>query len=183
MKKQLIGTLVAAIILFVWQFVSWQALNLHGAEAQHTMNQQKILPVLSENLQEGQYMLVSVPEGTTEEQMMAPETFEAMSGKPWATINYHPKFEMAMGANMFRGFVIDIIAAFLLCWLLLQFADLNIKSAVLASLAVGFIGYLTIPYLNHIWYETNTIGYLIDAVVVWGLVGVWYGWYLPRGNS
>jgi len=45
---------------------------------------------------------------------------------------------------------------------------------------VGLIGYLTIPYLNSIWFETNSIGHLIDAFVSWGLVGIWLGWWLPR---
>ncbi|NND06527.1 MAG: hypothetical protein HKN87_09110 [Saprospiraceae bacterium] len=181
MKKLLIGSLVAAIILFIWQFLSWQALQLHGAETQHTMNQQKILPVLSENLEEGQYMLVTVPEGTGGDQMMDPEVIEAMTGNPWATVNYHPSFEMNMGMNLLRGFVMDFLAAFLLVWVLLKMSNLDFRTALLTSVAIGFIGYFTIPYLNHIWYETDTIGYLIDAVVGWGLVGAWLGWYLNRG--
>jgi hypothetical protein len=53
-------------------------------------------------------------------------------------------------------------------------------TSIQASIAVGIIGYLTIPYLNTIWFETSSMGYLVDALVQWGLVGVWLGWYLPR---
>jgi len=75
---------------------------------------------------------------------------------------------------------VDLAAAFLLVWLLMNFRELNLKNAVLASLAVGGIAYLTIPYLNSIWYEGSTTGYIIDWIAQWGLVGVWLGWWLPR---
>ena len=125
-------------------------------------------------------MLLTVPEGTGADQSMDPEVVEAMTGKPWATVNYHPSFEMTMGMNLFRGFIVDFISAFLLCWILLKFANLTFSTAVLTSVAIGCIGYFTIPYLNHIWYKIDTIGYLIDATVGWGLVGAWLGWYLTK---
>ncbi|MFK7775379.1 MAG: hypothetical protein AB8F94_24780 [Saprospiraceae bacterium] len=53
-------------------------------------------------------------------------------------------------------------------------------TSLLASLAVGAIGYLTIPYLHQVWMETDSTGYLIDTVVAWGLVGAWLGWWLNR---
>ena len=85
-----------------------------------------------------------------------------------------------MGMNMLRGFVIDLISIFLLVWLLMQFANLQFKSILLTSLAVGGIGYLTIPYLNTIWFDESSIGYLIDTLVQWGLVGTWLGWWLTK---
>lgn len=177
MKKQLIGTLVGAIILFLWQFISWGMVNFHKAEQQYTPNQDKILEVLSENLTEGEYFLPGVPPGTPMEEQQAMQ--EKMMGKPWATINYHPEFEMNMRMNMLRGFLIDLIAAFFLCWILLKFGNLNFMDAVIAAVMIGLIGYLTITYLNSVWFESNTIGYLIDAIGAWVLVGAWLGWYLP----
>ena len=49
MKKQLIATLVAAIILFVWQFLSWSLINVHSAEMSYTSKQDTILNFLSQN--------------------------------------------------------------------------------------------------------------------------------------
>ncbi|MFT5166942.1 MAG: hypothetical protein ACI8P3_002174 [Saprospiraceae bacterium] len=181
MKKQLIGTLVGAIILFIWQFISWGAINFHKAETQYTPNQDKILAVLSENLTEGQYFVPGVPLGSSSEEEMAIR--EQAMGKPWATINYHPEMKMSMPMNMTRGFVIDFISAFFLCWILLKFGNLNFMDALIASVMVGLIGYFTITYLNHVWFENSTIGYLIDAIGSWALVGAWLGWFLPRGSS
>ena len=176
MKKQLIATLVGGVILFLWQFLSWSLLNVHASEMKYTANQDKIMETLGQTLDEGSYFLPGMPPGSSPEAQQA--QMESSMGKPWATISYHKSMQMSMGMNMFRGFVVDLLAVFLLVLLLSQFASLDMKTAVFAALAVGGIGYLTIPYLNNIWFETHSMGYLIDAVVQWGLVGGWLGWWL-----
>ncbi|MFN0173873.1 MAG: hypothetical protein ACKVU0_04420 [Saprospiraceae bacterium] len=179
MKKQLIATIVGGLILFIWQFLSWSTLGVHNSEHGYTANQDKIMEALNQNLTEaGTYMVPGVPPGTSHEQAEA--LMQPNMGKPWASISYHKSFNMNMGMNMFRGFVVDLLAAFLLSWLLLRFANLNMRTAVQSSIFVGLIGYLTIPYLNSIWFENNSIGHLIDALVSWGLLGIWMGWWLTR---
>lgn len=178
MKKQLIATLVGGLILFIWQFLSWSMLNVHASEFQYTANQDKIMENLTANLEEGSYFLPGLPPEATQEEHQA--AMENNVGKPWATISYHKSMQMNMGMNMFRGFVADLLAAFFLVWVLMKFAALDFKTALLASLAVGATGYLTTSYLNSVWFESNSIGHLIDTVVQWGLVGAWLGWWLPR---
>jgi hypothetical protein len=179
MKKQLIASLVGALILFIWQFLSWSLLNVHGAEMKYTPNQDKIMEFLTQqNLEDGTHFMPTAPPGSTQEEHQA--LMENSIGKPWATVSYHKAFNANMGMNMFRGFAVDLVAVFLLIWLLLKITNLDFKTALLASLAVGAIGYLTIPYLNSVWFEGNTVGYIIDTVAQWGLVGVWLGWYLAR---
>lgn len=136
------------------------------------------MEVLNQNLDEGEYRLPTAPPNSTAEQQQA--IMESAGGKPWAMISYHKSLNTNMGMNMFRGLVIDLLSVYLLVWLLLQFANLQFQSALLASLAVGIISYLTIPYLKTIWFETSSIAYLIDAVVQWGLVGAWLGWRLTK---
>lgn len=179
MKKQLVATLVGGLILFIWQFLSWSMLPVHQSEYGYTPNQDKIMEALNQNLtEEGTYMLPGVPPGSSQEEAQA--AMEAGAGKPWASISYHKSMNTAMGMNLVRGFVVDLLAAFLLIWLLMKVPNLTLGMAMQASVAVGIIGYLTIPYLNSIWFETDSIGHLIDALVQWGLVGLWLGWYLPR---
>ncbi len=179
MKKQLIASLVGGLILFIWQFLSWTMLPTHKSLYTYTPNEGKILESLGQNLgAEGTYMLPSLPANAT------PEQHEAMMrdapGKPWAMVSYHQAMEMNMGMNMFRGFAIDFLAVWLLVWLLMKVNGFNMGTAVQASLAVGFIGYLTICYLRSIWFEEGSIGYLVDTVVSWGIVGAWLGWWLAR---
>lgn len=178
MKKALIGTLVGGLIIFIWQFLSWAALNLHGSEQEYTANQDIILECLSENLEEGNYFLPTVPPGTSQADMEV--MMKEAEGQPWALVSYRESFSTNMGVNLIRGFVVDLIAVYLLIWIFMKIETPSFPTILLASVNVGLIGYLTIPYLNTIWFEGPTMGYLIDSVVQWGLVGAWLGWWLNR---
>lgn len=179
MTKQIIATLVGGIILFLWQFLSWSMLNIHGSEMAYTPKQEAVLAALAATgLEEGQYFMPNVPPGTSREEGQA--AMEAAYGKPWATISYHKSMSDSMTMNMVRAFAVDLVAAFLLIWLLGKIDGLTFGTAVMASLAVGVLGYLTIPYLNSVWFETSSLGHLVDAFGQWGLLGVWLGWFLTR---
>ena len=181
MQKQIIGTLVAALIIFIWQFVSWAAAGIHQDEMGYTDKQDEVLQALTDaGLEEGTYFMPQAAPGSSPEEMEA--MMKSAEGKPWARVSYRSSYSNNMGINMARGFAVDILSAFLLIWLLLKFETLNFSSALMGSISVGLIGYFTIPYLNSVWFEGSTIGYLIDAFVQWGLVGAWLGWWLPRGK-
>jgi hypothetical protein len=47
MKKWLIGSLVGAILVFLWQFLSWTILPIHSGEAKYTPAEKEILTSLS----------------------------------------------------------------------------------------------------------------------------------------
>ena len=50
MKKWLIGSFVGAILIFVWQFLSWTVFQLHEAEARYTPAQDSVLRYLNSHL-------------------------------------------------------------------------------------------------------------------------------------
>jgi len=81
---------------------------------------------------------------------------------------------------MIRGFVVDILAVFLLSYILIGRNDLTFQKILISSVMVGLISYFTTSYLSTIWFETSSIGHLIDAVVQWGIVGAWLGFWLNR---
>ena len=179
MKKQLIATLVAALIIFFWQFLSWGLLSIHADQYGYTANEDRIMDLLKEsNLEKGTYFIPGPSPDASEAEYQ--EKMNGHTGKPWAQIHYHPSWNLNMGMNLIRGMAADLVAAFLLVWVLLRFAKLDFSSALIASLAVGTIAYLTIPYLNSIWFEGTTMAYLLDTAVQWGAVGAWLGWYLPE---
>lgn len=176
MKKLIIGALVGGLILFIWQFISWNF--LHNSQMQYTANQDEILEMLEGKLEPGQYMLPRMPEGTSMEDAEA--YMSKYTGKRWMQISYHDNMQVNMAMNMVRGFAIDFVSVFLLCWVFGRFREIDTKSAVMSSVAVGLIGYFTISYLNSIWFETDSMPDLIDAIVPWSIIGAWLGWWLNR---
>ena len=174
----IIGGLVTGVILFIWQFMSWGLLDLHGSNMKHTPNQDKILATLTANLEPGRYFLPRAPQTASMEEAEA--VGKKNEGKPWALVAYHDNFSTNMGSNLFRGFVLDFITGLLLCWIFFNIADPNFTKILLSSIAIGVIGYMVFPYLNSVWFSGNSIPELIDAVVGFGLVGLWLGWWVNR---
>lgn len=183
MKKTIIGSLVGGIILFMWQFLSWTALDLHRPAQEYTAKQDSILNFLSTNLEkEGGYYLPGAPKGTSFEEME--KLTNSAIGKPWATIQYHSKLEYNMGANMARAFAVNILLAWLVCWILGKFAHNNFTTTLTTCLLVGFIVYLNSAYTSHVWYKLFDIrAFLIDAIAMWGITGIWLGWWLNRKQA
>jgi hypothetical protein len=43
------------------------------------------------------------------------------------------------------------------------------------------ISFINFPYTTHIWYLTAGINAdLLDAIVMWGLCGIWLAWWLKK---
>jgi hypothetical protein len=178
MLRLLVGGLVGGLILFFWQFLSWNMLNVHGENLQYTPHQQEVLDCLSAHLEDGEYMIPAKPPEMSQAEFH--EMGEQFIGKPWASINYHKSFAVDMPMNLARGFTADFLAAFLLCWVLLKIPHISYLNVVLCCLAVGMINYLTGPYISHVWFETSSIGSLVDNLVSWGVIGLFWGWWLRR---
>ena len=179
MKKLLIGGLVGGLVLFFWQFLSWSLINIHASEMQYSPNQDEVLACLQGKLEPGNtYMMPNVPPGTPQADHQS--SMNDYMGKPWAKISYRDNLNMDMGTNMFRGFVVNFLAALILTWLLMQFKELTMMKSILACLAVGAIGWLTVNYIDSIWFETKTIAALIDVAVCYSIMGAFLGWWINR---
>lgn len=182
MKKAAIGAIVGGLILFIWQFLSWSMLNIHGSNMTYTPKQEKILNLLErEGLEEGSYFLPTVSKEASPEEYE--QFFKDQVNKPWARIQYNKTFDNAMGMNMFRGLIINILSVFFLCYILVSNPKNNFKLSLTTSLLVGLIGYFTLTYIESIWFETNSLPTLLDTLVSWGAVGLWLGWFLNRGHK
>lgn len=180
MKKLLIGALVGGIIIFLCQFLSWGLLNLHGSQQTYTPKQDSVMQYLNSQFSEdGFYMMPNHKPGATREEME--KDMVAMEGKPWVQLFYHKAMNINMVSNMTRGFVIDVLTVALLCLVLARFNAPGFGTILLSSLYVGLIGFLNIAYTYHIWYQTpDVMAHFTDAIVSWGLCGIWLGWWLRR---
>lgn len=178
MKKQIIGAIVAGLVLFIWQFLSWTVLEMHRNMQEYTPKQDEILKHLGENLEEGFYYLPTTPYGTPTEENQ--KFYEESMGKPWAQIYYHKALNSNIPVNMARGLIVDIIAMYLLIWVILKMGNPSFTTILSCSVIVGLIGYITGIYVNSIWFQTKVISDLIDSLASFGLVGLWLGWWLRR---
>lgn len=182
MKKLLIGSLVGGILVFVWQTLSWTVLDLHGNEYKKTPNEQAILATLTSQLTEdGQYMVPAVEKSASAEERE--KYMKDMEGKPWAVINYHKSWDTDMVSNIIRGLIACIISVFFVCWILAKDLNSTFLSTFISSLLIGVTAYLFFPYTGFIWFQApGAMTFLVDALVAWGLCGLWLGWWLNRGK-
>jgi hypothetical protein len=185
MKKMIVGALVGAIILFAWQFLSWGVLNLHHAQQQYTPKQDSILAYLGSQFSEdGAYMLPTLPPGTSRTEME--KQMKTMEGKPWAQVVYHKSMPgmSDMFRNMAESLVANLFVVCLLCWLLMKIPALSFATVFLGAMGTGIIVFLNSPFLLHVWYGSFDVwAHLTDAVVSWGVTGLWLGWWLRRGQK
>ena len=179
MKKWLIGSLVGAIILFLWQFASWSLLPVHDTTSKYTSNQDQIMTALSANLtEEGMYMMPSAPTKKEQQDMM-----KSMEGKPWATVIYHKSMSTEMTMRMIRGFLVDFFLVISLIYILTRGGIPIARRAFAGSVALGLLTFLWTDYTGRIWFDLPwhmIMGDLIDSIVAWGLCGLWIGWWLNR---
>lgn len=182
MKKTIVGAIVGGIIIFIWQFLTWGLLNLHESQQKYTPKQDSVLNYLSTQFTEdGAYMMPTFAPGTPREEME--KQMKAMEGKPWAQVVYHKKMDGMdkMYMNMGRSLVVDIFIIWLLCWLLAKIPSPSFSTIFLGTLGTGIIVFLNAPYTLHIWYGSfDLMAHFTDALVSWGVTGLWLGWWLRR---
>jgi sensor histidine kinase YesM len=141
MKKTIIAALVGGIIIFIWQFLSWSLINLHQPAQQHTPKQGAIMDFLnSQQLDEGGYFMPGFPDNASMDEMK--QMMKHTEGKPWASIQYHKAMNTNMAMNMIRGLLVNIIAVFLLCWILVRMASPSFGRILTASLFTGLLFFL-----------------------------------------
>jgi hypothetical protein len=182
MKKMIIGALVGGIILFAWQFLTWGVLNLHEAQQKYTPKQDSILAYLGTQFSEdGAYFMPNFAPGTSNEEM--DKQMKANEGKPWAQVKYHKSMPgmNKMFMNMGRSLLVNIFIILLLCWLLTKIPAPAFSTVFFGSLGTGIIVFLNAPYTMHIWYGSfDLMAHFVDALVAWGVTGLWLGWWLRR---
>lgn len=183
MKQTIIGTLVGGLLLFIWQFLSWAILDLHRPAQDYTPKQDSILSYLNQHLEkEGGYFLPTVPKGSSADEMQALE--KEMTGKPWATIQYHSSYDANMTSNMVRALAVNIVILMLLLRIIQKLTTQTFMEIFALCFLTGIIVFLNTAYTSHIWYKLFDIrAFLIDSLVMWPLVGLWLGWWMGRKTA
>jgi len=171
MKRKLLFSLIGAVIIFTWQFLSYAMPNIHKSAMQYTASQEKVLQAIKDaGISEGMYLLGQPDPALSQEQQAA--SMKDFDGKPWAVINYHEINSTGMAMPMIRGLLVCFVIAFLLFYLFLQQKNPTLLNRILLSLAVGMIGFFFVPYTNFIWFKAPDIfAHFADAIVPWLILG------------
>jgi len=174
MKKSILFSLIGAVVLFAWQFLSFAMPNFHKAGMSYAPGQDTILEAIkSTGLKEGVYMLGQPDPNLPKEEYN--KVMDSYMGKPWAMLNYQVANEDRMVMNMIRGFIMCLLMSALLFWILRQQKDPTLMKRLLVSLSIGLIGFFFFPYTHFIWYrEADIWAYLLDGTIPWLLLG-WIG--------
>jgi len=191
MKKIFIGSLVGAVILFVWSFVAWALSPMHLHTFMYTPAQEAVLRILAENNTESgaYYLPMADNRGVTgmdhAYQEASQKVMTENAGKPSATIFYLKEgVPMSMGF-LVRGFFIDLIAVLAAVILLAPAyaASPTFFGRWWLSLMVGLLISAASPliefnYMGFPW--SYTLDIITDIFVNWGLVGLWLAWYFRK---
>jgi sensor histidine kinase YesM len=183
MKKYAVGAVVGGLLIFIWQFLSYALLNLHEPVQAYTEKQDAIMEFLAtQNLEEGGYLMPTLPKTATMEEWQAME--EKITGKPWLRLQYHKSFSNNMTPNLIRGLLTNMLIVFIFCWMLGKMKTLSMGTVLAAALGIGLIVFLNGIYTSYIWYKNFDIrAHLADAIISWGLVGLWLGFWMGRGKK
>lgn len=182
MKRLIIGSLVGGILIFLWQSLSWTVLKVHDKEYKQAPAQDSLISYLNSQLsEEGQYF-IPIPDKSASPDARQ-KYMEEMKGKPWAVVNFHKAYDASMAGNIVRALIASIVLAFFVCWVLMKNTNSGFLTTFISCILIGVAGYLFFPYSGVIWFKNpGAMTYLIDALVSWGLCGLWLGWWLNRGK-
>ena len=164
MKRNIVLSVAAGLVLFVWGFISWAVLPWHNMVANKFANEAAISQALKDNSpQRGVYYL------PFSEKDHGPNQVGAF-------VNVLPQgTEMSMGKQMAIGFITQVIAAFLVLGLLSMTSGLTYRGKVgffsLVGLIIGFVSHA--PYWNWFGFPTPYIVVtILDILVGWALAGL-----------
>ncbi len=183
MKNVVIGSLVAAIIVFAFQAMSWMVLPIHVNSLKYTSQEGTILSALENLPEDGVYAVPNLPPGSTQEQHAAFE--QNMVGKPSAIVTYRKSYDGMMTSQMIYGFILDLLAAFIIAWVMWKCSDKFPSFGSRLALAVGFAVFTIMQssLMMANWWGTPwhyLSGEITDHLVAWVLGGAWLAWWLGR---
>ena len=189
MNRLIVPALIAAVVVFIWMFISWTVIGWHNTDMK-SIKDQAIIELMKTSLTEpGIYIYPGHPEGGGDADMEE-WTSKYKAGPLINFMVYHPEGSDPMYPMQFiKSFIINFIAAFLAGVLLMMTLAQNpsfwrrVIFVTLLGLFAGFIG----PFMNWNWWSIPT-GYTIvevaDYCLTWFFAGLVLAWRIkPELNT
>ncbi|WP_300620013.1 hypothetical protein [Dokdonella sp.] len=180
-----VAALLAAIVLFVWQFVSHMLLPVGEMGFRAPQNEDAVLAVVGSGLgSPGIYHLPHIDSAKMGDEAAVKAWAEKAKANPYAFVVVAPPIQDAsgMGRQLGTQFVTNFLAALIAAWLLAA-TTWRFGARVIGALGIGLFGWLAnlVPQWN--WYlfpRDFVVGGLIDQGVGWLLAGIAMAWWLGR---
>lgn len=179
-KSLLLGTILGALMAFLWSWISWELLGWHEKGMLSFQNEDEVSAMVAlHTSKDGIYLLPSAPpsEGMTAEQKTQAQA------TTMAKMQSGPIMFAAVRRGGFNSFVRVLIiqllsllaAAFLLTWLLLQTCKLTYVRKVAFLAAVGLAASVIADLPNWNWWGFSgsyTAVNVADSTITWLIAGL-----------
>jgi hypothetical protein len=179
MTRTIIASVVGAVILFIYQFLSWEVSPMHANSFKYVADQDAVMTALSQHLNEdGVYAMPMPPPGSdmkTHEDLMKKNV-----GKPTAMIFYHSKMGGEMISTMIFGFLINLISVLIVVLILNKLMLPGFGGRLMATMAFALFVVFQTDLMNLNWFHTpwHFISIEIaDILLGWLITGIWLAWY------
>jgi hypothetical protein len=183
MKRIIIGTIVAALIYFVFQAIMWVG-GVHRNFYTYTPKQDTILHILSGNLgQDGLYMMPMADPNSPEFKNQQQEMEKKMPGNPWAMVFYHPRMMDMTAGYMLIGLLYTLIASLVVTIIVYvgNFRGFGGRffSAWIFAVFTIFMGVLgNMNWWSFPWSFVQP--QVFDLLIGWAIASLWIAWFVKR---
>lgn len=182
MAKTILGAVLGAIILFVWSAISWMIVPWPGEPLQSFTNEDAVIEAVKANApRPGNYIAPNEPKrapGTSDEQHTAAQqaAMEKMMHGPavFVAVRLGP---FGMGKPLIIQFFVQLAAALIATFLLLQTCGLSYGKRILFVTALGVLIFLAAHVPEWNWwgfggayllmeFGTLVIGWFLASLVI-----------------
>ena len=181
MKQIILPSLLGAVVIFVWSFISWTIIGWHNIDLKNFPDQTEIMHMKAVMHEPGIYIYPREPQSTDDAAMQ--KWFEQYKAGPLVNFMvYNPNGEdWDMVTPMVRSFLIYFISAFIASMLLMMTLAQNpgflrrVVFVMMLGLFAGFVG----PFIEWNWWKFPfgyTIVGVIDFCVTWFIAGLVLAW-------
>jgi hypothetical protein len=188
--KLLLASLLAAIVSFIWGYVSWMQLGWHEAGMRDFKDEAAVAEVIRENATNGRgiYTLPyqRKPQNFASEEEKAQlqaDHEKALADGPYLYAIVRPgKMDGSMMQSLVRSFVRSLVAS-LIIGALMSLLVIGYAGRVSFAAALGAFAGLAVDMQQWIWFELPTRDLIVnmaDHFIEWTLAGVVLGLFMGK---
>ncbi len=177
MKQKLIKCgLIGGLVLFVWSAIFWMVFACQMNYMMGFSDEGDVASAIVDNApKSGLYILPNVAaKSGNPEQMKQAEDKMASGPFVFAAVRLEGK-SARMGGAMFASFILKVVAACLVTWLLMQARITEFRRAVKFITVVGVVVGILVAFPHAIWFgfpAGSVVCALLDTIVGWFFAGL-----------